>query len=136
MSLPARLFLVVVAAAAIVALAIGLHVIRLQQEALALAGPQGQRLDLPGVERMRALLVAAEHPNAGVEPLLLQGQLLTFAGNPRGALAALERAVRREPENYQAWRQLARAAETVDPRRAAQARARLDVLSPPVPGVE
>jgi Flp pilus assembly protein TadD len=82
---------------------------------------------------VRSLLAADRRLNPDHRPDLFEGVLLAREGNPRGAVAALRRAVAAEPENVEAWALLASAAARLDPALAARARARVRELAPPVP---
>jgi predicted Zn-dependent protease len=123
-----RIGLAVVAAAAIVWLALGFRASRLEARGIDLA-TRPKPLVAPS---LRAL-IDAEANNADSRPILLQGELFIFAGQPRRAIAPLEEVVRREPENFEGWRLLANAAAASgDKGLAARASARATALSPPV----
>ena len=85
-------------------------------------------------ERRRAarLIGRMERWNPDRRPEQLRGLLAYRAGDLRRATAIFGRVAREEPENLQAWAQLARAAERYDPSLAARARARARELAPPV----
>jgi hypothetical protein len=128
-----RVALVAVAAAAVVWLALGLRASRLEARAVKLATAAKPAPQL--IARTRALLRQAQENNADTRPVLLEGELYIFASRPRQALGPLTEVVRREPENFEAWRLLAGAAQVArDPGLAARARARALALSPPVKG--
>jgi predicted Zn-dependent protease len=125
-----RAGLVVVAAAAIVWLGLGLRASRLEARGIALATSNPSPA---GVAAARQALVDAESNNADTRPLVLQGELFIFSRQPRRAIAPLQEVVRREPENFEAWRLLANAATAAGDRAlAAHARGRALALSPPV----
>jgi predicted Zn-dependent protease len=126
-----RVGLVVVAVAAIVWLGLGLRASRLEAHGIALAGAHPTPASIASSQRA---LIDAEANSADTRPLLLQGELFIFAAQPRRAIPPLEEVVRREPENFEAWRLLANAATAAGDRAlAAHARARALALSPPVP---
>jgi predicted Zn-dependent protease len=126
-----RVGLVVVAAAAIVWLGLGLRASRLEARGIALATSNPSPA---GVAAARKALIDAESNNADTRPLVLQGELFIFARQPRRAIGPLQEVVRREPANFDAWRLLANAATAAGDRAlAARARARTLALSPPVP---
>src|SRR5690242_6555102 len=79
--------------------------------------------------RGRTLVAREARLNPDTRPEVLRGLLRLRAGNARGAAAAFVSVVRREPDNLGAWALLARVA---DPAGAAQARARVRALAPPV----
>ena len=85
-------------------------------------------------ERARALRLIArmERLNPDERPEQLRGLVAYRAGDMRRATAIFRGIVRDEPESLQAWALLARAAERYDPSLAAEARARMRVLAPPV----
>ena len=126
----ARVGLAALGAAVIAALVLGLRATRAQERAVAIVGPPLAYKGAVG-DAFR-LLDRAEVANADVRPLILRGQLSLFVQRPREALAPLEDAVRREPDNVDAWTALALAAQGVDPRRAREARERVRQLKPPV----
>jgi predicted Zn-dependent protease len=113
--------------------------------ALWLAGPAWVARD---VGRAEALARAGDRPAAArllrdaaartgsTAPDVRHAQLLTFARRPRDAAAVLARVVRAEPENAEAWAQLALARRAAgDGPGYARARARYEALSPsPSPG--
>jgi predicted Zn-dependent protease len=83
-------------------------------------------------EAGRLLQRAARRTPSSV-PDLRYAQLLTFARRPGEASAVLERIVAREPQNAEAWAQLALARRAAgDVAGFARARARYDALSPAV----
>jgi Flp pilus assembly protein TadD len=126
-----RVGLVVVAVAAVVWLALGLRASRLEARGIALAGLHPTPASIAASQRA---LIDAEANNADTRPLVLQGELFIFAGQPGRALPPLEEVVRREPQNFEAWRLLANAATAAGNRAlAAHARGRALALSPPVP---
>lgn len=122
----ARIVLIVASAALALWLGLGLHSARLESHALSLAGQKGR-----GAEVDDALRRARAHSH-DTRPLYLQAQFALFSGDRAAAARALEQVVRREPENFDAWRSLALADSKLAPARAAQARRRALELSPPV----
>ena len=86
------------------------------------------------VARAYRLLEAAAAHTRSTAPELNLAQLDAFTQRPARAVTRLQAVVAREPENYEAWVQLARTARTVDPALAERARGRGALrLSPPVP---
>jgi predicted Zn-dependent protease len=131
MSVAVRAGLVVVAVAANVWLGLGLRASRLEARGIALATANPSPATVAASQRA---LIDAEANNADTRPLVLQGELFIFAGQPRRAIPPLQEVVRREPENFEAWRLLANAATAVGNQAlAAHARGRALALSPPVP---
>jgi Flp pilus assembly protein TadD len=131
MSVAVRAGLVVVAVAAIVWLGLGLRASRLEARGIALATANPSPATVAASQRA---LIDAEANNADTRPLVLQGELFIFAGQPRRAIPPLHEVVRREPENFEAWRLLANAATAAGNQAlAAHARGRALALSPPVP---
>jgi predicted Zn-dependent protease len=80
----------------------------------------------------KELLKIDRRLNPDHRPDLFEGVILGKQGDFEGAVAAIRRVTVAEPENIEAWGLLASAAERVDPRLAAEARARARALSPPV----
>jgi tetratricopeptide repeat protein len=116
----ARVAMVVVAVAAVVLLADRLSVARDVARAEAI-GPA----DAPRAQR---LLEHAAARTSDTTPLLREAQLMLFAGRPRDAIDAAQRATRAEPDNAQAWLLLSQAAAGSDRRVAAEAQRRLRAL--------
>ena len=85
--------------------------------------------DPAGPER---LLAADRRLNPDQRPELFEAVILGRQGDFRGAVAALQRVTRAEPENIEAWGLLASAAKRTDPALAAEAQARARELSPPI----
>lgn len=120
-----RAVLLAVACAAIVLAALALRAFEARSDAFVLASDPG-----PGdVERVQELLVTARRWAPDGPAAMIEATLLERAGREAEAAAVLERLVRSEPENAQAWDALAGVAT---PRRAEEARARLRALVPPV----
>lgn len=126
----ARAGVAVVAVAAVVWLALGLHAARLANEGRGGTGAQAKRLDAREVERRRSLLQRSLAHNADTDPLVREAALLAFAGRPDEGLPLLRRVVDREPENYEAWGQIVLAARDSEPALARRARARALELNP------
>jgi predicted Zn-dependent protease len=125
----ARVAIVVVAVAAIAWLGVSYRNAANQEDARALVSQQAP----PPADVARALreLDAADSLN----PDRAEGQALRFGLHVRGgrldlARADLERLLRREPANAEAWLLLASLTRQSDPARSAQARARLKALNP------
>jgi predicted Zn-dependent protease len=78
------------------------------------------------------LLEVDRRLNPDHRPDLFEGVILRRRGDFRGAVAAIQRVTKAEPDNIEAWGLLASAAARVDPALAEQARARARALSPPV----
>ena len=80
-----------------------------------------------GLERDAGRLTPGERRVLVLSNVRLRG------GDAKGALALARGAVRREPENAEAWLAVARAARDTDPALAKAALQRLRELVPPVP---
>ena len=106
----------------------GLIPVRDEREGIAAVRATPQ--DLPRAYRL--LGQAAAHTRS-TEPDLRLAQLDALTRHPDRAVRRLRDVTRREPENRDAWVLLAQTARTVDPPLAAQAVARAQALSPPVP---
>jgi len=131
-TLALRAGLVAVAVAAVVWLGLGLRASKLEARGIALATNNKPTPAI--VAAARKDLIDAEANNADTRPLLLQGELFIFAGQPARAIAPLLQVVGREPENFEAWRLIANAAAASrHPALAARALRRALALSPPVP---
>jgi predicted Zn-dependent protease len=85
-------------------------------------------------QRARAtqLIGRMERLNPDQRPEQLRGLVAYREGDLRRATAIFRGITRAEPENLQAWAQLARVAQDYDPSLAATARARARELAPPV----
>jgi predicted Zn-dependent protease len=79
-----------------------------------------------------SLLAADRRLNPDHRADLFEAVILGRQGDFRGAVAAIQRVTRAEPENIEAWGLLASAAKRTDPALAATAQARARELSPPV----
>lgn len=123
-----RAGLLVCALAVCLWLAVGLRATRLQAEADRRV-PAAQ-IDRDEVRRKRELLSDARWLNPDTAPLIREAQLLLFVDRDREAIRLLEEVVRREPDNYEAWRGLSQAALRLDPRRAREADRETDRLNP------
>ena len=78
----------------------------------------------------RELLAQARRWNPDTRPELFAGVILARQGNAAGAIAAIQRVTREEPENLEAWGLLRSAALDDEPELAQQARERARALSP------
>jgi predicted Zn-dependent protease len=78
------------------------------------------------------LLATDRRLNPDRRPDLFEAVILGRKGDFKGAVALIGKVTQAEPENIEAWGLLASAAERVDPKLAAEARARARALSPPV----
>jgi predicted Zn-dependent protease len=127
-----RVALVAVALAAIAWLGAGLAASRAQDELRDLVTdterPTSEQLD-----RARELRQAAERGTPGQRAALMEATLLLKGEDTAGARRVLERAVKTEPKNAEAWLLLARATEDDDPARSERAMARVRALAPDVP---
>lgn len=91
---------------------------------------EGERELDPAVALGHAQAAARWLPGS-IAPLQLEGEILLTAGEPARAATAFAEAVRREPDRWEAWAQLADARRLAgDPRGAAQAAARARELNP------
>ncbi len=127
-----RVALVAAALGVAVWLASGLGPARDQARALALLESQ-PGADDPALPRARRLLRDAAAATRSTAPELRLAQVELFNGNDEDAAGLAASIVRREPENADAWLLLAQASREGDPARAAAARARYGILSPPAP---
>jgi Tfp pilus assembly protein PilF len=126
-----RVGLAVVAVAAVVYLGLGWRAAHDEARGIALVIPHPPPAVIAASVQA---LKDAERNNADTRPLLLQGELYIFARQPRRAIAPLQEVVRREPENFEAWRLLANAAAASHlTALARRAQAMTLKLSPPVP---
>jgi predicted Zn-dependent protease len=123
-----RAGLLVTALAACVWLGAGLRAARLQAEADRRV--PATQIDREEVRRKRELLDDARVFNPDTAPLIREAQLLLFIDGEREAARLLEEVVRREPENYEAWRGLSQAALRLDPARAREAAREAASLNP------
>jgi hypothetical protein len=130
----ARIAVLVVAAAAVVWLATGLHAADLEQRATNIGANRPGNFSIPKAREASRLYERSRRFNADTRPILLEANLLSFfrAGNDR-ALALARAVTRREPDNVNAWAIVAGMASRVDPPLAVRARRRIRELSPPVP---
>ncbi len=87
----------------------------------------------PDAARAATLERRAGRLTAGERRSILLAQVRMNNGDASGAAAVLREAVRREPENAEAWLGLSRAAEGSDTALAARAAQRVRELVPPVP---
>jgi predicted Zn-dependent protease len=84
------------------------------------------------LDHAQRLLEADRRLNPDHRPDLFEGVILGRRGDFRGAVTAIQRVTKAEPENIEAWGLLSSAAARVDPGLADLARARARALSPPV----
>lgn len=119
---PARLVLLLASAGLTLWLALGLSASRHEARGISLAS-EGR---LPGA--IAAVRDARAH-NHDTRPLVLEAQADIFARRGARALPLLDKVVRREPENLQAWRLIAEVAPAA---RAAEARRHVAELNPPL----
>jgi hypothetical protein len=121
-----RVALLIVAVAVTAWLVVSIGSVRAQDEVLALGVRIGSHPDRRHVHELadRARLL---NPDQRVE--LSEAVALARAGDRAGALRAVQRATRAEPENIEAWALMQRYA---DGELAAEARRRVRELAPPV----
>ena len=123
-----RAGLLVLALAACAWLAAGLRATRLQAEADRRV-PAAQ-VDREVLREKRDLLDDARWLNPDTAPPIREAQLLLFIGRDGEAIRLLQDVLRREPENYEAWRGLYQAALQVNPRLAQEAAREARRLNP------
>ena len=125
-----RLALAAIAAVIVVVVAMELHWVRVEAtgRALALATRTHPKLVFSALRNFER--AAANDP--GTDALLDEAELLLFVRFTRSAVAPLQEAVRREPQNALAWKLLSQAASRSDPALAYRAAARALALNPPV----
>jgi predicted Zn-dependent protease len=128
--LAVRVVLVLVALVAVAWLAVGLRSARLAQEGRGGAQAKLERLSPAQVAHRQDLLRRSLAHNADADPLVRQAALLAFMGRPAAGVPLLRQVVEREPENYDAWAQLAAATARSDPALSRRARARALELNP------
>jgi predicted Zn-dependent protease len=122
----ARILLVVAALAAGGWLAVQERAASAEQGLTKIAFENGNLAD---AER---LLAADRRLNPDRRADLFEAVILGRQGDFRGAVTAIQRVTRAEPENIEAWGLLASAAKRTAPALAARARQRARELSPPV----
>lgn len=127
-----RAAIVLIAVAAIAWLGAGVAASRAQDELRDLVNDT-ERPTPAQVRRAHELRERAERGTPGQRAALIEATLLLKGDDAAGAGRVLERAVREEPENAEAWLLLARATEDDDPARSEQAMARVRALAPDVP---
>lgn len=103
-----------------------------EDAAVALAPVAANGGDLAAITRASRGFHKAARFGDDSDLLVEQGRILIFARNARRAVPVLRRAVRREPENAEAWILLFTATRTQDPRLAQRAKARAIALDPRV----
>jgi cytochrome c-type biogenesis protein CcmH/NrfG len=91
------------------------------------------RLTQTDLRRAGRLEQDAGRLTTGERRVLLLASVRLRAGDADGALRLARAAVRREPENAEAWLAVSRAARQADPPLAREALQRLRELVPPVP---
>jgi hypothetical protein len=121
----ARVGLVVLAALAAAWLAYDLRAVSLDAQGRADARVAHRESQ---VDRALSLFAQAARANADPTPRIDQARLLLAIGRTGQAADVLDRVVRTNPGNVQAWSLLESATATSDPRRAAQAENQLRVL--------
>jgi predicted Zn-dependent protease len=121
-----RIALIVAALLAGAWLAVQTRAARAEEQLTTIAFEQGDPSDAQRLLKTDRLL------NPDHRPDLFDGVILGKRGDFRGAVAAIQRVTRAEPENIEAWGLLASAAKRTDPALAARARATARKLSPPV----
>lgn len=126
----ARVALAAAATGAVVVAAVALGSARDAEQAIALVPRNGGRATPAEVARSARLFSDARDHSRDVSLLVREAQLLTYDGRPQAALPLLRRAVAREPDNAEAWAQLAVSARTIDRPLAARALRRLQELAP------
>jgi predicted Zn-dependent protease len=122
----ARVLLVVIALAAGGWLLVQERAASAEQDLTRIAFENG---DLADAKR---LLAADRRLNPDHRADLFEAVILGRQGDFRGAVAAIQRVTRAEPENIEAWGLLASVATRTDQKLAAEAQARARRLSPPV----
>lgn len=127
-----RGLLAVVAVAAGVWLAVGLHAARLESHAQQIATRPPATLSRADVTKAVSLFERSRAHNPDTRPIVFEAGLLARKGRPHRAIALLRSVVSREPQNASAWTLLAIAAGTTDPALASRAAARARKLNPPV----
>jgi Flp pilus assembly protein TadD len=128
-----RAALVVVAIAAAAVMAVALSAARAEDDLFNLPF-RTQDLTAADVERAEGLADRAGRLTAGERRTLLLARVRQDAGDAVGAVRTLQGAVRREPDNAEAWLLLSRAAEAAgDAALADRADQRVRELAPSVP---
>jgi Tfp pilus assembly protein PilF len=127
-----RAVIVLIAVAAITWLAAGVAATRAQDELRALVSGT-ERPTAAQIARADELRRAAERATPGQRAALMEATLRLKGADAAGARRVLERTVRKEPDNAEAWLLLARATEDDDPAGSERAMARVRALAPDVP---
>jgi predicted Zn-dependent protease len=122
----ARIVLVVLALTTGAWLAVQERAARAEQGLTRMAFENGDLAD------SKRLLAADRRLNPDHRADLFEAVILGRQGDFRGAVTAIQRVTRAEPENIEAWGLLASAAKRTDPALAARAQQRARELSPPV----
>jgi Flp pilus assembly protein TadD len=126
-----RLIVGIVAVAAGVWLATGLHSARLVDEGQSIARRPSASLSSAEVAKAMSLFERSRANNPDTRPIVFEAGLLARRGRRSEAVALLQDVVRREPQNANAWALLAIAARPGSAL-AAGAAARARTLNPPV----
>ena len=128
-----RALVVVVAVAATAFLAVALTAARAEDDLFNLPF-RTARVEPADVKRAERLADRAGRVTPGERRALLLAKVRQEAGDAAGAVRGLQGAVRREPENAEAWLLLSRAAaQAGDAPLARRATQRVRALAPPVP---
>ena len=130
--MPERIAVAVLALVAAAAFAVALSAAR-AEDRLADLQFRPPKLAAADLRRANDLEHDAGRLTPGERRVLVLSNVRLRGGDPKGALALARGAVRREPENAEAWLAVARAARDADPALAKAALQRLRELVPPVP---
>lgn len=124
-----RMLLLVVCLVVAAFLVVGLRAARAEDKAQSIAAPDLSKRDFALARRA---FQDAQELNPDTAPAVSEAALLATDERNREAVAVLDRVVRDEPENADAWTIMYSATRVEDPARAGRARARLRLLKPPV----
>jgi hypothetical protein len=127
-----RVGIVLIAVVAIAWSTVGLAASRSQDELRELVSGS-ERPTASQIARADELRRAAERATPGQRAAMMEATLRLKAADRAGAQRVLERTVREEPDNAEAWLLLARATEDRDPALSERAMARVRALAPDVP---
>ena len=130
--MPERIAVAVIALVAAAAFAVALSAAR-AEDRLADLQVRPPKLATADLRRADDLERQAGRLTPGERRVLVLSNVRLRGGDAKGALALAQSAVRREPENAEAWLAVARAAREADPALAKTALQRLRELVPPVP---